>query len=212
MHSDDGRNPEMLSGPTSSCAGQPDLQDAAIDLPGAEGYRVANVPLVLDLPPPAELKVPPERVFALTIQPDALLQIRRERLARMRMTPDTSYGQRDYILRGSTPPAIFRQPPEWPVIDITGKAIEETAADILRLPPAGGTLAAWRLDDRLALDDCVQASAERRCADRRSHSQRRPVGVGLFRRLAGKCRGGPALAETGSRNGAIYFQWKRSCA
>jgi hypothetical protein len=28
---------------------------------------------------------------------------------------------------------VFRKHPDWPVIDVTGKAIEETASDILRL-------------------------------------------------------------------------------
>ena len=50
------------------------------------------------------------------------------------MTPDTSYGQRDYILREIyAARALYSAHPEWPVIDITGKAIEETAADILRI-------------------------------------------------------------------------------
>jgi regulator of PEP synthase PpsR (kinase-PPPase family) len=28
---------------------------------------------------------------------------------------------------------IFRRHPDWPIIDVTAKAIEETAADILRM-------------------------------------------------------------------------------
>lgn len=136
VHSDDGRNPEVLIRADLVLCGVSRTSKTPLSIFLAQkGYRVANVPLVLDLPPPSELyDVPPERVFALTIQPDALLQIRRERLARLRMTPDTSYGQRDYILREIYAARdLYTRHPEWPVIDITGKAIEETAADILRI-------------------------------------------------------------------------------
>jgi regulator of PEP synthase PpsR (kinase-PPPase family) len=136
VHSDDGRNPEALSRADLVLCGVSRTSKTPLSIYLAQkGYRVANVPLVLDLPPPSELyDVPPERVFALTIQPDALLQIRRERLVRLGMTPDTSYGQRDYILREIYAARdLYARHPGWPVIDITGKAIEETAADILRV-------------------------------------------------------------------------------
>ena len=101
-----------------------------------KGFKVANVPVVLDVPPPAELdQVPAERVFALTIQPEALLSIRRQRLLRLHMdlVPDMSYGQREHILREIYfARSLFAAHPAWTVVDITGKAIEETAADILR--------------------------------------------------------------------------------
>jgi regulator of PEP synthase PpsR (kinase-PPPase family) len=50
------------------------------------------------------------------------------------MAADTSYGQRDYILREIYfARDLLRSHPSWTVIDVTGKAIEETAADVLRL-------------------------------------------------------------------------------
>jgi hypothetical protein len=63
------------------------------------------------------------------------LTIRRQRLARMHLdlVPDMSYGQRDHILREiHYARDLYAAHPEWTVVDITGKAIEETAADILR--------------------------------------------------------------------------------
>jgi len=92
--------------------------------------------VVLDVPPPPQLsEVAPERVFALTIQPEALLAIRRQRLLRLHLdlVPDMSYGQREHILREIYyARSLFGAHPGWTVVDITGKAIEETAADILR--------------------------------------------------------------------------------
>jgi regulator of PEP synthase PpsR (kinase-PPPase family) len=100
-----------------------------------KGLKVANVPLVLGVEPPVELdQVDPRRVFCLTIQAEQLVKIRQARLAHLGMPPDSSYGLRDHIQRESQyAQAIFRKHPDWPVIDVTNKAIEETAADILRI-------------------------------------------------------------------------------
>lgn len=100
-----------------------------------KGLRVANVPLVLGVDPPEELdQVEPTKVFCLTLQPDALMRIRQARLAHLGMPPDSSYGLLEHIRRESAyAQEIFRRHPDWPVIDVTAKAIEETAADILRI-------------------------------------------------------------------------------
>ena len=135
VQSDDGRCPENLIKADLVLLGISRTSKTPLSIYLAQkGYRVANVPLVLDLPLPPELdQVPPERVYALTIQPDALLQIRRERLLRIHLAADTSYGQRDYILREIYYARdLVRSHPSWTVIDVTGKAIEETAADVLR--------------------------------------------------------------------------------
>ena len=100
-----------------------------------KGYRVANVPLVLGVDPPSELdQVDTRRVYGLTIQADSLVRIRQARLAHLGMPPDSSYGVRDHIQREiAYAQEIFRKHADWPVIDVTAKAIEETAADILRI-------------------------------------------------------------------------------
>jgi hypothetical protein len=100
-----------------------------------KGLRVANVPLVLGVEPPAELdQVDPNKVYGLTIQAESLMRIRQARLAHLGMPPDSSYGMRDHIQKESAyAQEIFRRHPDWPIIDVTAKAIEETAADILRI-------------------------------------------------------------------------------
>jgi len=100
-----------------------------------KGIRVANVPIVLGVDPPAELEqVEPKKVYGLTIQADSLVKIRQARLAHLGMPSDSSYGVRDHIQREiAYAQEIFRKHPDWPVIDVTAKAIEETASDILRL-------------------------------------------------------------------------------
>ncbi len=99
------------------------------------GLRVANVPLVLGIEPPKELsQVEDSRVYGLMINPDNLVQIRQARLKNLAMPTDASYGARAHIdSEIAYSREIFRKNPKWPVIDVTNRAIEETAANILRL-------------------------------------------------------------------------------
>jgi regulator of PEP synthase PpsR (kinase-PPPase family) len=100
-----------------------------------KGLKVANVPLVLGMDPPAELEqVPEHKVYGLIIQPEALVRIRQARLAHLGMPQDSSYGTPRHVTEEiGYSRKIFREHPNWPVIDVTTKAIEETAADILRI-------------------------------------------------------------------------------
>ncbi|RMH43935.1 MAG: kinase/pyrophosphorylase [Deltaproteobacteria bacterium] len=100
-----------------------------------KGLRVANVPIVLGVDPPEDLeRCDQNRIYGLIIQAQALVRIRKARLKHLGMPEDSSYGMLDHIEREiEYSREIFRRHPEWPVIDVTNKAIEETAADILRL-------------------------------------------------------------------------------
>ena len=99
------------------------------------GLKVANVPLVLGVDPPEELaKVDDKKVFGLIVQPDMLMRIRQARLSHLGMPQDSSYGQRAHIESEiAYSREIFRKHPNWPVLDVTNRAVEETAADILRI-------------------------------------------------------------------------------
>ena len=99
-----------------------------------EGYRTANVPLFKEISPPPELfKADQRRIAALTIDPEALQGIRRERLRRYRHPDGTRYAELRHIEEElDYSRTIFRQNRLWPVIDVTGKAIEETANEVLK--------------------------------------------------------------------------------
>ncbi|HET9625017.1 MAG TPA: pyruvate, water dikinase regulatory protein [Kofleriaceae bacterium] len=99
------------------------------------GLKVANVPLVLGVDPPEELsQVDDRKVFGLIVQPDMLMRIRQARLSHLGMPQDSSYGQRAHIDNEiAYAREIFRKHANWPVIDVTNRAIEETAADIMRI-------------------------------------------------------------------------------
>lgn len=100
-----------------------------------KGLKVANVPLVLNIDPPEELnEVDDRKIYGLMIRPDSLVRIRQARLSHLGMPEDTSYGTRNHVQEEiDFSRKIFRAHPNWPVLDVTNKAIEETAADILRM-------------------------------------------------------------------------------
>lgn len=99
------------------------------------GWKVANVPIVLGIEPPRELsEVDQDRVYALTIEAHDLHEIRMARLRNLGMSTRGPYGQMEHIaLELEYARDLFRRNPAWPVIDVTHKAVEETAAQILQV-------------------------------------------------------------------------------
>jgi regulator of PEP synthase PpsR (kinase-PPPase family) len=97
------------------------------------GLRVANLPLVLGVNPPPELfEAPQDRIVGLTIGIEQLCEIRQARLRQLGMPSATNYAVREHVRQeldfAST---LFKKHPEWHVVDVTGRAIEETAVIIL---------------------------------------------------------------------------------
>lgn len=97
-----------------------------------KGIKAANVPLVKEIPPPAELfQVAPHKVIGLTIKPSLLFEIRRERLKAMGLQPSSSYANLERIIEELDYAQEVMRKVGCPVIDITNKATEETAARVL---------------------------------------------------------------------------------
>ena len=136
VRNDDGREPRNLPKADMVLVGISRTSKTPLSTFLAQkGLKVANVPLVLGIDPPEELfQIDQEKIFGLTIKAEALLSIRQARLKHLGMPSDTSYGQKDHISQEiAYAQVLFRKHASWPVIDITGKAVEETAADILRI-------------------------------------------------------------------------------
>ncbi|MBI4817551.1 MAG: kinase/pyrophosphorylase [Deltaproteobacteria bacterium] len=100
-----------------------------------KGMKVANVPLMPEIPPPPELfQVDQERVYALIIDLNSLVRVRSERLKHLGLPPDAEYAQRENIARELRwCREFYARHPTWPVIDTSGRAVEETAAEMLRI-------------------------------------------------------------------------------
>lgn len=114
--------------------------------------KVANIPLVVQVQPPSQLldrnTVDPRRVFCLTISPNELGKIRRRRIERT-VQGSTSVGEgeansnvnmnnnkyadRAYLLRDLIHARQLSHRHNWTEVDVTGRAIEETATVIVEL-------------------------------------------------------------------------------
>lgn len=136
VKADDGKEPRMCLDADVVLVGVSRTSKTPLSVYLAhKGYKVGNIPLVLGREAPQELwEVDPQRIFALTVDPRVLQRIRQERLQTMHMSDRTNYGQLDYILAElDEAHELFTRNREWPVIDVTGKAVEETAAIILKV-------------------------------------------------------------------------------
>lgn len=134
VKSDDGKEPRNLHKADLVLVGVSRTSKTPLStyLAG-RGLKVANVPLVLDVAPPNELyELPGYRVVGLTVDVDKLIDIRRQRLQQLGMPPDVNYGVRGHVKAEiEHAHGIYRDNPEWMVVDVTNCAIEETATIIL---------------------------------------------------------------------------------
>jgi regulator of PEP synthase PpsR (kinase-PPPase family) len=100
-----------------------------------KGLKVANVPLVPEIPPPPELfQVDQEKIYGLIIDLNSLARVRSERLKHLGLPPDAEYAARENIARELRwCREFYARHPTWPVIDTSGRAVEETAAEMIRI-------------------------------------------------------------------------------
>jgi regulator of PEP synthase PpsR (kinase-PPPase family) len=108
------------------------------------GIKAANIPLVPSLPEPALLDQAPCPVIGLTLEAQALIEIRRHRLRLIGASDPAGtmrHDRGDYVDLETVKAELLwarrlcaRH--GWPVIDVTRRSIEETAATVLQLMEA----------------------------------------------------------------------------
>jgi regulator of PEP synthase PpsR (kinase-PPPase family) len=99
-----------------------------------KGWRVANVPVILNLPLPSRLMaMDQERIVGLIVGVDRLVELRRARIERKHAPVAAAYAESEKVRAElSYSRALFRKA-GWPVIDMTSKSIEEAASELLAL-------------------------------------------------------------------------------
>ncbi len=96
--------------------------------------KVANVPLVPEVNPPEELfKAEKGKVIGLTVKPDLLYHIRTERLKTLGLKGQANYANEGRIQEELEFSNEIMKKLGCPVIDVTNKAVEETASKILEI-------------------------------------------------------------------------------
>jgi hypothetical protein len=103
-----------------------------------KGWKVANIPLVLDSPLPKELfEIDQKKIVGLTIDENKLRAIRRKRLENFGQDPGGSYANMDQIQKEiDFANEIFKKNRRWPIVNVTDRALEETAAEVARIVSA----------------------------------------------------------------------------
>ena len=101
------------------------------------GIKAANVPFVPDVPLPSELieigKSGATVIVGLTNSPERLIQLRRNRLRSLSQEDETNYVKLDMVRQEVAAARRIFTENGWPVIDVTRRSIEETAAAVLQL-------------------------------------------------------------------------------
>jgi hypothetical protein len=98
------------------------------------GVKTANVPIVPNCPLPEQLfSLTKPIVIGLTTSPERLSQIRRNRLLSLKETHETSYVDIERIQDEVISARKLCTRQGWPIIDVSRRSVEETAAQIITL-------------------------------------------------------------------------------
>jgi [pyruvate, water dikinase]-phosphate phosphotransferase / [pyruvate, water dikinase] kinase len=98
------------------------------------GVRAANIPLVPGAePPPRLFTLTGPLIVGLTVSPDRLLQIRRNRLLSLREERESAYVEEEAVREEIVRARRLFEKHKWPVIDVTRRSVEETAAAVINL-------------------------------------------------------------------------------
>ncbi len=98
------------------------------------GVKAANVPMVPGVPLPEELlKATRPLMVGLTSDPRRLVQLRRNRLRLLNEDEESEYVDMERVVAEINAARRLFAQHNWPVIDVTRRSVEETAANILQL-------------------------------------------------------------------------------
>ena len=100
-----------------------------------KGFKTSNIPLVNENSIPKALKDNPKVacVVGLNTEPERLVDIRKNRMNSLKETENNSYTDLEKIKKEVEEAKNTFKKYKWPVIDVTRKSVEETAASIIKI-------------------------------------------------------------------------------
>ena len=100
-----------------------------------KGYKTSNIPLINDNSVPQLLKENPKItcVIGLSTEPERLADIRKNRMNSLKETENKSYTDLEKIKKEVEEAKKTFKRYEWPLIDVTRKSVEETAASVIKI-------------------------------------------------------------------------------
>ena len=98
------------------------------------GVRAANIPLVPGAQPPSSLfQLSRPLIVGLVVSPDRLIQIRKNRLLSLNESRESAYVDVEAVREETVRARRLFEKFGWPVIDVTRRSVEETAAAVINL-------------------------------------------------------------------------------
>jgi len=100
-----------------------------------KGFKTSNIPLVNENSLPEKLKKNPQFtcVVGLSTEPERLADLRKNRMNSLKENDNTNYTNLENIKDEVIKAKKTFQKYKWPVIDVTRKSVEETAASIIKI-------------------------------------------------------------------------------
>ncbi len=100
-----------------------------------KGFKTSNIPLVNENSIPEKLKQNPQMrcVVGLSTEPERLVDLRKNRMNSLRETENVKYTDFENIKKEVSNAKKTFQKYRWPLIDVTRKSVEETAASIIKI-------------------------------------------------------------------------------
>lgn len=135
MAHDDGQHPQGLGKADVILVGVSRTSKTPTSIYLANrGIKTANVPIVPDIEPPDDLlKADGPLIVGLIAAPERIAQIRRHRLLSLNESRETVYVDQKAITEELMTMRKLCQRHNWPMIDVTRRSIEETAAAVINL-------------------------------------------------------------------------------
>ena len=99
------------------------------------GFKTSNIPMINESSVPEFLKKNPEKkcVIGLTLEPTRLTEVRKNRMNSLKENHSIDYTNREKVeLEIQNARKTFKKY-EWPIVDVTRKSVEETAASIIKI-------------------------------------------------------------------------------
>jgi hypothetical protein len=99
------------------------------------GFKVANIPIILGVDPPKELyEIDQTKVVGLVMNPERMVRVRSARLRRWGMSAPRDYADPVAVNNElAYSKRVFNEGHPWPVVNVTGKSVEEMARDVMSL-------------------------------------------------------------------------------
>ena len=100
-----------------------------------KGFKTSNIPLVNENSLPEKLKKKPQMtcVVGLSTEPERLVELRKNRMNSLKETENIQYTNLENIKNEVLNAKKTFQKYKWPLIDVTRKSVEETAASIIKI-------------------------------------------------------------------------------